>query len=237
MRGDRPAGDELPLFAEASNWKRYWRSHISGFIHGQVLEVGAGTGNNTRFLGDLEWTRWVCVEPEAALSRQLRANVRDTQRTEVIVGTLADLPDRPQFDTILYLDVLEHIADDRAELQLAARRLRNGGNLIVLVPAHEWLFSPFDRAVGHVRRYGRRALLASVPAELSLVFLRYLDSTGVLASLGNRIVFRQRLPTERQLRLWDDHLIPLSRRIDGALRYRLGKSLVGVWSYRTAGGN
>src|SRR2546426_509599 len=141
-------GAELDLFAKAFHWKRYWRDHLHAFVRGTVLEVGAGNGNNTRVLEDLDCAHWVCVEPDPNLCAQLRASIPPSPRTEVIAGTLADLPEDSKFDTILYLDVLEHIEDDASELRLAARHLRQGGHLIVLAPAHQSLYSPFDGAIG-----------------------------------------------------------------------------------------
>jgi SAM-dependent methyltransferase len=226
-------GSELDLFAKALHWKSYWRDHLHAFVHGTVLEVGAGNGNNTRVFENLDCAHWVCVEPDPHLCAQLRASIPPSARTEVIAGTLADLPEDSSFDTILYLDVLEHIEDDASELRLAARHLRQGGHLIVLAPAHQSLYSPFDGVIGHFRRYCRRSLCAAAPAELSLVLLRYLDSAGLIASLGNRLLLKQAMPTEKQLRLWDKYLVPISRYIDPALRYRLGKSIVGVWRNAT----
>ena len=72
---------------------------------------------------------------------------------QAITGTLASLDPEVKADTILYIDVMEHIAGDRQEMADAAARLRPGGHLIVLSPAHQWLFSPFDEAIGHYRRY------------------------------------------------------------------------------------
>ena len=229
MSGYTYLGSELELFAKALNWKSYWRRHLNAFIRGTVIEVGAGNGNNTRTLQDLDCERWVCVEPDPNLCAQLRASIPAGQRTEVIVGTLADVPEHPHADTILYLDVLEHIEDDASELRLAARRLRQGGHLIVLAPAHQFLYSPFDGAVGHFRRYCRRSLYAATPAGLSLVLLRYLDSAGLIASLGNRLFLKHAMPTAEQLRVWDEYLVPMSRRVDPILRYQLGKSIIGVW--------
>ena len=70
--------------------------------------------------------------------------------------TIESITDAAPFDTILYVDVLEHIADDAAELARARRLLTPEGNLVVLAPAHQSLFSPFDAAVGHYRRYDER---------------------------------------------------------------------------------
>ena len=59
-------GGELELFEKALRWKRYWRECITPYIHGDVLEVGAGIGANTKTLADLEYRRWMCLEPDGA---------------------------------------------------------------------------------------------------------------------------------------------------------------------------
>ncbi len=148
---------------------------------------------------------------------------------QVQIGTLADLPEHECFDTILYMDVLEHIADDRGELALAAAHLKPGGHIVVLAPAHQWLFTPFDEFQGHFRRYIRQTLRAAAPVELALVRLDYLDSMGIFASLGNRLVLKRAIPTAGQIALWDRVMVPLSTVIDRLFGHRLGKSVLGVW--------
>jgi hypothetical protein len=148
----------------------------------------------------------------------------------VVVGTLEDASVSSEpFDTILYVDVLEHIEDDRGELALAARLLKPGGHLVVLSPAHRWLYTAFDSVIGHHRRYTRADLRAITPTGLALVRLDYLDSVGLLASLGNRLLLRQALPTPGQIALWDRVLVRLSTRLDPLFGNRLGKSVLGVW--------
>ncbi len=219
-------GSELDLFAKAVRWKAYWRTEILPYVRGSVLEVGAGNGNNTRWLADSPVERWVCIEPDPQLCDQLRATPR---APDVLGGTLEDLSETERFDSILYLDVLEHIAEDRSELQRAASHLKPGGHLIVLSPAHQWLYSPFDRAIGHHRRYSERSLRACGPEQLSLVTIRYLDAAGLIASLGNRLFLKQSMPTEGQLRFWDSWLVPVSCRVDWLLGHHVGKSILAVW--------
>lgn len=111
----------------------------------------------------------------------------------------------------------------------AAARLKRGGALIVLAPAHPFLFTPFDRAIGHFRRYKRVSLREAAPATLSVEKLIYLDAAGMLASAANRLLLQSAMPTERQILTWDRLLVPVSRLIDPLFAGRVGKSVLGVW--------
>ena len=142
----------------------------------------------------------------------------------------SDLASTERFDALIYVDVLEHIEKDGEELQRAAAHLTEGGRLIVLSPAHQSLFSPFDAAVGHFRRYSRATLAAAAPAELRLEKIFYLDSVGLFASLANKLFLKQKHPTVDQVKFWSDVIVPVSRWIDPLLGFRVGKSVVGVWS-------
>lgn len=228
----RYVGTELELFARARRWKDYVRAELRPSIGRSVLEVGAGIGASARALCTGLEERWVCLEPDEAQAEQLRALIAAGELPaccSVRAGTVADLPPAPTFDTALYLDVLEHIDDDAAELARAAERIVPGGRLIVLSPAHPWLYSAFDAAVGHVRRYTRASLEAAAPAGWTCERLDHLDAAGLLASASNRLLLRRSLPTPSQLAFWDGVLVRVSRRIDARLGYRLGKSVLAVW--------
>lgn len=225
-------GSELDLFATMGNWKSYWSQQIQPFILGDVAEVGAGIGSNTRYLDAGGEGRWVCLEPDPQLTAQLVANcgARTNGRSyEAVCGTLQTLAGQ-QFDTIVYIDVLEHIENDREELIDAASHLRAGGHLIVLCPAHQRLFTPFDAAIGHFRRYNKAMMRSVAPPQLRLKRLIYLDSVGMAASGANLLLLRQSMPTKTQLNFWNQWLVPTSRVLDKLLFYSFGKTIVGVWS-------
>lgn len=224
-------GSELELFADVWNWKNYWSSQIRPYLKGDILEVGAGIGSNTRLLDTGGTGRWVCLEPDHELTSQLTKNLtsRSTQRKyEIICGTLDSLPGQ-LFDTIIYIDVLEHIEHDAAELTNAASHLRPGGHVIVLSPAHQQLFSPFDAAIGHFRRYNKTMLTAAGPSNLQLERMRYLDCAGMLLSFANMAMLKQSMPTKPQLAIWDRWVVPVSRVLDSVFGYSLGKTIIGVW--------
>jgi SAM-dependent methyltransferase len=224
-------GSELDVFAAARRWKRYWSRYVAPYVRGRVLDVGAGIGSNLRFLID-RTTRWVCVEPDPALAGRLEALVAGSEwRNRCVVrhGTLESLPDLGGFDTILYIDVLEHIPDDAGELRRAAAALAAGGHLIVLSPAYPWLYSEFDAAVGHCRRYTTSALRELTPSGLRLLRVGHLDSLGILASAMNRVLLRRATPSPEQIATWDRWLVPASIVADRCSGYTVGRSIIGIW--------
>lgn len=226
-------GSELDLFLAARHWKTYWSRKIRPHIGASVLEVGAGFGANTPYLFNASCRRWVCLEPDAALTARLPGQLRDQPWAGVIktrVGTLQDMPESETFDTLLYIDVLEHIEDDRAELRAALAHLAPGGRIVVLSPAHPWLFAPFDRAIGHFRRYTKSSLRACTPPAARLVELYYLDAVGLLASVTNRLLLHQSMPTAGQIQFWDNWLVTNSLWLDPLLGFQLGKTVIGVWT-------
>ena len=119
--------------------------------------------------------------------------------------------------------------DDGFQLRLAAERLKPGGFLVVLSPAHQALYTSFDRAIGHYRRYNKSVLMSIAPSSLRRVEMIYLDAVGALASLGNKFLLKSSVPTPEQIAFWDKVMIPLSRLIDPLLRYKVGKTIVGIW--------
>ena len=225
-------GGELEIFAHAHHWKRYWISKLRPFIRGAVLEAGAGIGTNTTILRDGTESRWVCLEPDPELAAELKQKISNSpacRSSEIVTGTIDSLPEQDSFDTILYIDVLEHIPDDRDEVERAAGRLKPNGRLIVLSPAHGWLYSPFDKAIGHCRRYTSAGLKQLTPPSLRVKRASYLDSVGLLASAANRLLLQQSMPKSGQLRFWDTVMVPISRLIDPLTGYRVGKSVICVW--------
>lgn len=225
-------GSELELFARATRWKAYFGRRLRPYLGKAVLEVGAGLGGTTQLLCGQAPQRWVCLEPDAQLASRLSQRVHEgalPASCEVVVGTLGQMTRPGAFDTLLYIDVLEHIEDDRAELTRAAEQLSPGGHVLVLAPAHQWLTTPFDQAIGHFRRYNKRMLRAITPASLELRRLQYLDSVGLLASLGNRLVLKSAMPNPGQIAFWDHVLVPLSRVLDPLLVYSIGKSILAVY--------
>jgi SAM-dependent methyltransferase len=138
----------------------------------RLAEIGCGSGGLLGVLAELGEVVGVEASPgflEAARRRGFR----------VLPGSLPEevpLPAGSQ-DAVLLFDVLEHIADDAGALRGAVRLLRPGGWLVLTVPAHRWLWSPHDEALGHHRRYSARGLRRLVEAAgLRPVRLTYFNT-------------------------------------------------------------
>jgi SAM-dependent methyltransferase len=223
-------GKELDVFAEAQNWKRYFADLLRPFVIGRVLEVGAGIGATTKALFHSGVTSWTCLEPDPNLAGRLRETVDAlSPKPSVIVGTIDEASGVGPFDTILYIDVLEHIEDDAEEMRRAAARLDRGGKLIVLAPAFQWLYSEFDRSIGHHRRYTRKSLRSVFPNRLREKEIFYADALGASLSFANRTVIRTSSPRLGDIKLWDRYIIPMSRIIDPVIARSFGRSVIAVY--------
>jgi len=227
------SGRELDLFAQARHWKQYVASRVRPHLGRRVLEVGAGVGGTTRALiQGASFDSWTCLEPDPLLARRVReaiARKELPQYCRAMEGSLGDMPPEERFDAIIYIDVLEHIENDKAELELALARLSPGGRLVVLSPAFMCLYSPFDAEVGHFRRYRKEQLAALRPDGALLVSCTYLDPVGFLASLANKLFLRQKDITLPQVLFWDRFMIPLSQVLDPVLKKYFGKSVLAVF--------
>lgn len=230
------SGAELEVFEQARQWKQYFGGLIRPHLKGRVLEVGAGLGGTTVVLCDGSQTGWTCLEPDPRLRQAIVSKLQQgtlPQCCQALGGTVADLDGSLMYDCILYIDVLEHIEHDQAEMALAAAHLAPGGHLVILVPAHQSLSSPYDQAIGHFRRYNKQMLTLVIPDGLACERLSYLDSVGSVLSLLNRALLKKSMPNSRDILFWDRAVIPVSKVVDRLAGFRVGKSLLGIWR-RTA---
>jgi hypothetical protein len=219
-------GDELELFENAINWKKYWSSKIEEERNTKGLEIGAGIGGNNSFLLPKTDSLTLCEPDEFFFQNFLEPMAESNKKISVVLGTIEQIESEREFDQIYYIDVLEHIEDDKQEILNATRHLKRNGSLYILVPAHKILYSEFDRSVGHFRRYNKKMITDCVPANFTISEYYCLDSLGVLASLGNKLFSRNSSVTLKKVIFWDKILVPLSIKIDRLTGYKFGKSIL-----------
>jgi SAM-dependent methyltransferase len=190
----------LNQLAELDRYNHWIYEHISHALGRRVLEVGSGTGNITQFLcaGGCEVMATDVVQ---SYRNELERLFCDYPNVRVGKFDLtARAPDAfvaDPFDSIVCLNVLEHIEDDLFALAQMRNSLAPGGNLALLVPAHRLLYGAFDRAVGHFRRYEKRELAGKL--EKTGFAVREMKFFSLVATLpwliNGRLLKRDYIPT------------------------------------------
>jgi SAM-dependent methyltransferase len=192
-------------------------------VRGRVLEVGAGTGQiSEQLLRQTTLRSLTAIEPMAAHAALYRARLPGL---ELIEGTIDDLPPGEAVDTIVSVNVLEHIRDDARELRSYRRLLAaRAGHLCLYVPARAELYATIDRALGHHRRYQRPALRALlVSAGFEVIRLDYFNLAGYVGWLLSFRLLKRRRFDALALRLFDRRLF----RVTHALERWVGRPPIG----------
>ena len=185
----------LRRLRHARRYNEWIWSQLRPFVGDRVLEVGCGIGNYTGFLRNhglvvsTDHNRQYLEQVAARLEQHENIHVEhiDWERPD-----LEALRAR-QFDTVLCLNVLEHIERDDDALATFAALLPVGGRLVLQVPAMPGLLGELDRAIGHLRRYERGALIAQLAQHgFAVESARYVNLPGVAGWYLNSSLLRRR---------------------------------------------
>ena len=212
--------------------KKYIFSKISRYIKGNALEVGSGVGGNLNFIQKYSDSLHA-IEPSKITFKELKKNQNLGKiHKSIILHNLYLKNLKLKFDTILYIDVLEHIYDDHFEIESALNLLNSKGRIIILCPAYNFLYSnEFDKNVGHFRRYNSRLfkkLAKKNQAKIESIF--FIDSCGFFLSLLNKFVFKKNDLSVKTLWFYNNIVIPISSITDKIFSYKFGKSIIMILS-------
>jgi SAM-dependent methyltransferase len=215
-RRDERVDESLRRMSRAPQYNRWLIERARPHLGARVLDVGAGIGTFTSVIA-ASADEVVAVEPDEQILEGLESAVGSLPNVRIAtvpVERLHEVGDG--FDAVVCFNVLEHIADDGAALRAFHDRLRPGGTLLLLVPAHPFLFGSIDRTLSHERRYARSGLArALVRNGFSLDELRYVNPLGAVGWFVSSRVFRREHVPEGPLVLYD-RLVPLLRALDRA---------------------
>ncbi|MBE9078841.1 methyltransferase domain-containing protein [Romeria aff. gracilis LEGE 07310] len=219
----------LNQLQQASNYNRWIFSQISPHLGQHVLEVGCGNGNFTELLR--QGRQVVAIDLDAAYVEAARERLQgnDVKIYQLDATQLAAQSQwHGAFDSVVLLDVLEHIADDCDLLQQLRLALRPGGRLILKVPALEWLYSPMDKAIGHHRRYTPQRLKSVIQqADLSRSQVWYFNAAGIPGWWLNGSLLGRQTPPQSQVS-WFDRCVPVLQALEERMPPPVGLSLFGV---------
>lgn len=214
--------ENLEIMQEAVNYNRHLMSLVRNHAPtgGKIIDFGAGGGTFALPIAALGFDV-TAVEPDELL----RGRLHDCKLKAV--ANVSELADH-SFEYAYTLNVLEHIQDDVGALRHLHTKLTPLGRLLIYVPAFPILYTSMDAKVGHVRRYTRDTLLASVRAAgFDVERVAYVDSIGFLATLLFKMTSNKDGNVNRTaLKLYDRLVFPISRAVDMIARRWFGKNLL-----------
>ena len=216
-------GEELDNFDKATVWRKYIYFEIKKFINGKVLVVGAGIGSFTNnYMSMIEDITLSEVDKD---NFEIIKNKFKNHKIDITRKTTNEI--NTKFDTIMYLNVLEHIEKDKEEIKTAISRLNSKGHLIILVPAHNRLYSKFDEAVGHFKRYEINFFKNLSLENCKIKKVIYLDAMGYFLYYLNKIFFsKETYPSKLKIFIWDKIFTPLTFILDKLLLNKFGKNIL-----------
>ena len=214
-------------FDDANFHIKYCLSFLKKYMTGKILEVGAGCGSFTKNYTNLNFTNITLTELDEKNIQDLKQKFNSYKNIKILDCVIDKVVG--EFDTILYLHVLEHIKNDMLEIKEAEKKLKKGGYLIIMVPAHQKIYGNLDKAVGHFRRYEEKFFEQKI-SNLEKTKLLYLDSIGYLLYYLNKIFFKKEVyPSKLKIFLWDKIFTPLTIIIDRLTNYKFGKCIIAIY--------
>lgn len=226
-----PQTEWLARLRMADNYNRWIFNTILPHLSGRVLEIGCGTGTVSDLIAAAV-DHLIAIDIDAAFVDSARVALKGRRNVTVSqADATRDLPDGI-FDVVVMLDVLEHIADDLAMLRALAVRLNASGRILLKVPALPALLNSQDIAVGHFRRYDRRALeTVAVDAGLAIDRIVPFNIAGILGWWWNG-QWGKAVAPKTQINIFD-RLVPMLERFERVVAPPVGLSYFAVLSKRS----
>lgn len=223
------AGADLEALQVLRQYRDWILNEFKPHLSGAAVEIGAGIGSYSelllKFVSSLD-----LVEPSALQFRHLEQRFLGDPRIRVLQAgaeAWAQAAPSESRDTIIMINVLEHISDDVQTLRDLHRVLRPGGHLLLFVPALMLLYSRLDSLLGHHRRYDRSGLTQKVEgAGFDVLWCHYFDFLGILPwlvvnRLGGATTFSPKAAS-----LYDAVGVPMTRTLERYHRPPIGKNLI-----------
>jgi SAM-dependent methyltransferase len=235
------AADDLETMSEAVRYQRHVFGLVRPHLGTRVLEVGCGIGTMSRqILATNSALQLVCIEPNANCAARAREELHGQDRVSIRMCHLEECVrtdlQQERFDTIVCVNVLEHIEDDVQALALFREVVAGtGGQVLIFVPAVQQIYGPHDAALGHHRRYSKRSLSAAFNAAgLDVQSIKYTNPLGLLGWMYNLYVSGNTEHTSGQVRLFDRFVAPWALPVERIVTPPIGLSLFAVGRARSS---
>ena len=236
---ERPLGaatmsSDLP---GAKNYFQWIVSEIEPYLGAHILDIGSGYGIHLEYILphhphvtsiDLSF------ESVQTLQKKFHADPRfEVYQTDFEQASDLEWLVNRNFDTIICLNVLEHLQDDIIALKRMHDILRrHKGTALLMVPAHQWLYGSMDRKAGHLRRYTSTSLGNKLrQTGFEILQLYHFNTFGVLPWFVNNRILKKELDGSGvglQIKIFDTCIVPIIRRIEARVKFPIGQSIIAI---------
>lgn len=217
----------LESMSQAVWYNRWTLERFKSFLKGDILEVGCGIGNFTKTL--LKFGNIWSIDIDDAYIKHAKKHVQN--KAQIGFGNIEKgvyFFGKEQFDSIVCLNVLEHIKDDNKSLNNIYNLLKPGGHLILLVPAHPNLYGSIDKAIGHYRRYRKGKIVRLFEKNnFKIILLKKINFLGALGWWFSGKILRNKKVDEEKLKIFN-LFAPFALPIEEKVEPLIGTSFLAV---------
>ncbi|MEO5947105.1 MAG: methyltransferase [Chitinophagaceae bacterium] len=226
--------EALEVLSKADKFNRWMFSAIRPYATNNILEIGSGLGNISRFfiqanysttLSDIDEFYLTCLKKDYSDNTNVKSFLSIDLQKKDFQTEYRDL--KESFDTIIMLNVLEHLKDDGYAIENCRYMLKENGTFIILVPAYSFLYSTMDKELNHFRRYTSKSLKRKVVAgNFSVTKSFYFNFLGIFAWMYGKIFKIKVLPSSEMS--FFNKLVPLGKVLDKIVFKKAGLSAIVV---------
>lgn len=226
-------GRDLESMLFANNYHNWILAEFRPFLGNHLIEVGAGTGLFSEILLRENPQTISLVEPSEMFSYlqknilQFKTNTSVTFYQSIFTQVADTIVKEQEIDSIIYVNVLEHIEDDLTELEKVYQTLKKRGKCFIFVPALMALYGGFDQAIGHYRRYKKTELEDKCKAVgFDIIKSKYIDLAGIVPWYARYKLLKSNSLDAKSVKLYDKIAVPVIRKFESIFRVPIGKNLL-----------
>lgn len=226
-------GKDLEAMSFAVNYHQWILEEFRPFLGKNLVEVGAGSGSFSEMLLGEKPETLAMVEP-SEMFVHLRQNVSQIETATqtifyraIFAEARGQIINQKRPDSVVYVNVLEHIEDDQAELEMIYDTLENKGRCFIFVPALMALYGEFDRRIGHFRRYDKSEIEGKCQAAgFKILKSKYFDFAGMIPWYIKYKLLQSGSLESGAVALYDKFVVPAMRLAENLIIPPIGKNLL-----------
>ncbi len=221
--------DSLENNKTLKNYNCWIYENIKPALGKNIIEIGCGLGAIIDFM-ITKRNKITGVDISDEYIKYLKKNYKKYRNIKIIKSNILNLPGKVKnnsFDTVVMINVLEHIKDDDRAIKIVKKVLKKNGKLALMVPAFNILFGPLDKNVGHYRRYNKKMLKnLLIKNNFEIENIYYMNFVGFFGWLLNVKILRRNYTPKNQSFLFDKFIVPILKWIERWIKPPVGQSLI-----------